>query len=264
MHLTIFFLLLIAHILGDFYLQTRQMAAEKQEHISAVLRHSAVYLGLTLLLTAGYLTGPTVLWLLGLSIFHAAVDWIFRKKDFPLLLLDQALHIAAIVLVAHICEEASGNALQHWVLHSGGFLADAWIWAMRPRRLAIFFFFLLNLKPANILIVKLLDQCGLNPQESGTRSGMSRRHRIHPAPPRERSQTPALNPGAVIGCLERIMTLVLILCGEYLAGTLVVALKSIGRIKKLEDKEFSDKFIIGSLFSLMIPVLSAIAIHTLP
>lgn len=239
MNLSIFFLLLIAHVLGDFYLQPAKMVEGKQSRIGALLLHAAIYMGVTLLCTAGYLAVSLALYLLGLSVFHLIVDWVFRQKDFTRLLIDQSLHIAAIALVSLLCTGISGNVLHRWILDLGGFPAMAWSWVMTPRRLAIVFFVLFNLKPANILIVKLLRQCGLN-------------------------NTPAAkNSGAVIGNLERILTFILILCGEYLAGTLVVALKSIGRIKKLDDKEFSDKFIIGSLFSLMIPVLSVIIINVI-
>ena len=185
------------------------------------------------------MTVPLALCLLGLSAFHFVVDWIFRNKNFTGLLIDQTLHIGAIALVTYILSYVSGD-LRTWFAYSGGFLPEAWAWAMAPRRLAILFFILFNIKPANIWIVKLLDQCGLGSEESQ-----------------------GSNRGAVIGSLERLLTFILILCGEYLAGTLVVAIKSISRIKKLDQPDFSDKFIIGSLFSLMIPVLSVIVINLL-
>ena len=240
--MTIFLLLLIAHVLADFYFQSDRMVEKKRTGIGALLWHSAIYLVFTLLCTIGYLTVPMALFLLGLAVFHFIVDWVFRKKDFIRLLIDQALHIAAIAFVSHILAYGAGNGLHPWLTYSGGFLSGAWAWAMAPRRLAIFLFILFNIKPANILIIKLLNQCGLSNEES---------------------QGPGSNRGAVIGSLERILTFILILCGEYLAGTLVVAIKSIGRIKKLDQPDFSDKFIIGSLFSLMIPVLSVIIINVL-
>jgi hypothetical protein len=228
--MTIFFLLMIAHVLADFYFQSERMIERKQTRIGTLLWHSAIYFAFTLLCTIGFLTVPMALWLLGLSAFHFVVDWVFRKKNFARLLIDQALHVAAIAFVTHMIS-----------FYSGGFLVGVWAWAMAPRRLAILFFLLLNIKPANIFIVKLMEQCGLDSGPAGK-----------------------VTAGAVIGSLERLLTLILILCGEYLAGTLVVALKSIGRIKKLDEPDFSDKFIIGSLLSLMFPVLSAIIINLLP
>jgi len=239
MYTTVFVLLLIAHVLADYYFQSGKMVEKKQTRIGALLWHSATYLVFTLLLTIGHLTVSLALCLLGLSLFHFLVDWIFRNKTFTGLLIDQALHIGAIAFVTHVFFSISGD-LQPWLSYSGGFWPEAWAWAMAPRRLAILFFILFNIKPANILIVKLLDQCGLGSDESN-----------------------GPNRGAVIGSLERLLTFILILCGEYLAGTLVVAIKSIGRIKKLDQPDFSDKFIIGSLFSLMIPVLSVIIVNLL-
>jgi len=238
MYTTVFFLLLIAHILADYYFQSGKMVERKQSGIGALAWHSATYLVFTLLFTIGFLTIPLALCLLGLSLFHFIVDWVFRSKNFARLLIDQALHIGAIALVTYILTYLTGD-LHTWLMYTGGVWPKAWTWAMEPRRLAILFFLLCNIKPANILIVKLLDQCGLGGEESSKR-------------------------GAVIGSLERLLTFILILCGEYLAGALVVAIKSIGRIKKLDQPDFSDKFIIGSLFSLMIPVLSVIVINLLP
>jgi len=240
MYTTVFFLLLIAHVLADYYFQSGKMVERKQIRVGALLWHSATYLIFTLLLTIGFLTVPLALCLLGLAIVHFLVDWVFRTKNFTRLLIDQALHIGAIALVTYILTYLTGD-LQTWFIYTGGFWPAAWAWAIQPRRLAIVFFLLFNIKPANILIVRLLDQCGLGGEEAN-----------------------GTNRGAVIGSLERLLTFILILCGEYLAGTLVVAIKSIGRIKKLDQPDFSDKFIIGSLFSLMIPVLSVIIINLLP
>lgn len=240
MYTTVFFLLLIAHVLADYYFQSGKMTEDKQTRIGAILWHSATYLVVSLLFTIGFLTVPLALCLLGLFIFHFVVDWVFRTKNFTRLLIDQALHIGAIALVTYILTYVTDD-LRSWLMYSGVFWPEAWTWAIDPRRLAILFFLLFNIKPANILIVKLLDQCGLGSEDTG---GSKR--------------------GAVIGSLERLLTFILILCGEYLAGTLVVAIKSIGRIKKLDQPDFSDKFIIGSLFSLMIPVLSVIVINSLP
>jgi hypothetical protein len=69
--------------------------------------------------------------------------------------------------------------------------------------------------------------------------------------------------GRAIGVLERAVALTLVLQGQFGALGLVVAAKSIARFKALEDREFAEYFLIGTLTSLLAALLGGIALRTL-
>jgi hypothetical protein len=61
--------------------------------------------------------------------------------------------------------------------------------------------------------------------------------------------------GRVIGCLERMILAVGIVTHSWEVLAAVIALKTIGRFKDLDDKPFTDYFLVGSLFSVLWAVL---------
>ncbi len=67
--------------------------------------------------------------------------------------------------------------------------------------------------------------------------------------------------GRAIGVLERALTLTFVLLGQYGAAGLVVAAKSLARFKPLEDREFAEYFLVGTLASLMLAVAGGVAVH---
>jgi hypothetical protein len=69
--------------------------------------------------------------------------------------------------------------------------------------------------------------------------------------------------GRVIGVLERFLTLILVLLGQWGALGLVVAAKSVARFRELEDKDFSDYYLIGTLASLLVAVGTGLILHAL-
>jgi hypothetical protein len=69
--------------------------------------------------------------------------------------------------------------------------------------------------------------------------------------------------GRTIGVLERALVLTLVLLGQYAALGLVIAAKALARFKALEDREFAEYFLIGTLTSLLLALLGGIAIRSL-
>jgi hypothetical protein len=64
--------------------------------------------------------------------------------------------------------------------------------------------------------------------------------------------------GATIGVLERILTIALMSGGPTAIG-LVIAAKTLARHKELDDKPFAERYLIGTMSSVTIAVLSALA-----
>lgn len=69
--------------------------------------------------------------------------------------------------------------------------------------------------------------------------------------------------GRAIGVLERAIALTLVLLGQYGALGLVVAAKSLARFKALENRDFAEYFLIGTLASLLLALLGGVALRAL-
>ncbi len=69
--------------------------------------------------------------------------------------------------------------------------------------------------------------------------------------------------GRAIGVLERALTLTFVLLGQYGAVGLIIAAKSLARFKALEDREFAEYFLIGTLASLLLAVLGGLGMKLL-
>lgn len=113
----IFIYLLIAHLIGDWIIQTSWMANEKSKHLGPLLAHVFTYH--IFVFAALYLVGVPLaanLWAtLFLAAAHAILDnrrfefwWLNRikkveEKDVPIWLLlgvDQSFHLILIILVS--------------------------------------------------------------------------------------------------------------------------------------------------------------------
>jgi hypothetical protein len=66
--------------------------------------------------------------------------------------------------------------------------------------------------------------------------------------------------GAAIGALERVLVVVLTISGGPVAIGFVVAAKTLARFKKLDkDKDFAERYLLGTLASVTIALVSALA-----
>src|SRR5438309_127262 len=69
--------------------------------------------------------------------------------------------------------------------------------------------------------------------------------------------------GRTIGALERALALTLVLLGEYAAVGWIIAAKSLARFKALEDREFAEYFLIGTLASFLLALLAGLGMRLL-
>ena len=98
----LFLSLLIVHIIGDFYLQTDKLCAQKeQKHIySWFLYTHAALIGLL----SWLIVGDIMFWKCALiiTISHLVIDTAktYCKSNFTTFVIDQLLHIAILWLIA--------------------------------------------------------------------------------------------------------------------------------------------------------------------
>lgn len=71
------------------------------------------------------------------------------------------------------------------------------------------------------------------------------------------------NAGEWIGVLERLIALTFVLTGNLTALAFALTAKSIARFKELEDKQFSEYYILGTSASLIVALFTGMAIRLL-
>ncbi|NLB23383.1 MAG: DUF3307 domain-containing protein [Clostridium sp.] len=235
-------LFLIAHVLGDFYLQSKAIAKGKQTSFKNLVIHGIVYL-LAMAMVILPLLGLTFLkWVLLAASLHFLVDWFkilfTRKRSLTdknktrLYLMDQLLHVillAGTVFLAAQVETIQWTNLmslliEYFNLEIGLFLK--WMLAL-----------LIVIKPVSITIGIVLWQyqpITVDKEEVG-----------HPG------------VGALIGILERLIILVMLSQSQYAAIGFVLTAKSIARYNKLiENPQFSEYYLLGTLLSMLLVIVT--------
>jgi hypothetical protein len=89
--------------------------------------------------------------------------------------------------------------------------------------------------------------------------------------PRQEPSVPSGAPariGATIGALERLLIVVFVMVGAEAAVGFVIAAKTLARFKQLDDRGFAEYYLLGTLASVSVAILSAIvakaALGTIP
>ncbi len=77
------------------------------------------------------------------------------------------------------------------------------------------------------------------------------------------SQYAVRNAGKIVGILERSIILILAAIGEISAIGFVIAAKSIARFKELNDKEFAEYYLIGTMLSVLLALVGGLAAKSL-
>ena len=122
----IYKLLVSGHFIGDFYLQTDNIAKEKRSNDKALAKHSLLY-GLAILCSSIFIIIPKeimkyVLFAAVIAALHYAVDFIKRiikKKEHPkinnnvaVFLLDQIIHIVMMLVICKVFKFTEVTSVQ--------------------------------------------------------------------------------------------------------------------------------------------------------
>ena len=187
MNSTLFLSLVLAHIIGDFYLQTDKCCEQKEarKFKSWFLYVHAITIGLL-----SWIIVPSCgfgLWALLIAVSHFAIDAvkIHCPKGLWSFVIDQLLHLGILAAISTIYEMTKELPLQMIDIPSS-FSTPLLILAV-----------LLCMKPANILIKLILEKYQVGESESCDN---------------------IKNAGALIGNLERILTIVFVLLGQFVFG----------------------------------------------
>ncbi len=231
----LFLKLFLAHILGDFVLQTNAVVKSKQKN---KMRSPAFYIhillhGLLILLLVWDLN----FWLPALVIMatHFLIDVMriyipAKKRNVTFFLLDQALHI---VVLAGVVLWWENTAVSVGFLHSPFFLiyATGIVFVTLPTSVII-----------RIMVAKWYEAA--RPPDDDTLQ----------------------NAGSFIGMLERLFILLFVLIGRWEGVGFLIAAKSVFRfadIKGQPNRKLTEYFLIGTLLSIGLAILTGLAMNYL-
>lgn len=229
MSFPLFYKLMLAHLIADFCLQTDDTCQDKQRfHFRSV--HLCIHTIVVFILSCIASSGNRMMAIAIMIAFtHFLIDG-FKSfipklsgyKGLVVFLLDQTLHITVLIL---ICTSSAFTATE--TIMSCANLADF------TQVIIILCATIMCGKPANIIIKFLLNGLNINSIKGKTNSDDK--------------------VGAKIGSLERLLSVILIIIGQYEAVGLVITAKSILRFKD-EDGPRTEYVLIGTLISYMIAI----------
>lgn len=240
--------LLLGHVVADFYLQTERVAREKGQNFRALGVHGAHILLAQFVAALPVWGWPLFPAILGLTMVHLAIDatvkpFLSRRWAAPLTLffLDQALHIATLWLV--------------WMhVRNGSLAASAWfqvpssaLRALAQAGIVSSGYIFLGTGGTVVVRTVLGRFPQLIPGAPGAGAGAHGDEHNH-------AESPAYAMGREIGTLERYLAALLVLLGHWGALGLVIAAKSLARIKEFEDRDFANYYLLGTLSSLLTAV----------
>ncbi len=241
-------ILLFAHIVGDFYLQTECMARKKGNKYIWILVHCFYYWAVLSVIFLGLLSRQTLIyafWVAGAHLVIDSIKYLYMNHKKPtapesirnIFFVDQAVHLASLMIVAYILAVRGSTLGIYGYGNVASFFEALNISPQLALRWALVI--LIVHKPANIVISKLLTI-----YKPGVETGNNTRDK---------------NAGRFIGSLERIVMVILISADQYAAIGLVLTAKSIARYERItKDPEFSEYYLLGTLLSTLIAIVASL------
>lgn len=258
---------LIGHLIADFLLQSANMAELKKEKKRYWIGHSAIYAAIFIVLSFVCLTPKfAIIYASIIAITHCIVDLlriILDKKSinkpqvqFTLFVIDQIIHI---IIVIALCFLLNLDA------YINGFYCKVSEFTNFTNIVLYSLLFLSLTNPSAVFVKKLLSMLFAKDDDKEKIKTASNKKRdknttVQKSVEEDDETNDNPNVGFTIGILERVITAVLLLCNQYSAIGLVLTAKSIARFKQLEKRDFAEKYLIGTLTSLLISLIATIII----
>ena len=222
---------LLAHLVSDFYLQTEKSCKNKADnafksrhlYIHALIIFACAWL---LSLNVGYWWAALLI-----AVLHLIIDGLKSvcKNLKGAFFIDQLLHVAVIVVAVMLYNKVGTIALPTWLPETKVLL---WIVA-----------FMFCLRPANFFIQNIFKDAKISIPDSGKEQSLP-------------------NAGRVIGNVERMLTLVFVMLGQYEAIGFLLAAKSLLRFRETDTVK-SEYVLVGTLLSFGIAILMGVAVKLL-
>jgi len=241
-----FLVVLLAHLLGDFPLQSSAMVRAKQQGIRAYLAHGTVHLVVLVLCVAVFIGVQwlTSFWFWMMAALYIATHLGIDRAKQGLVrtakladsasvpILDQALHVCTMVALAWFLIRPSWAALKSQF---------SWSTATGDRVLEAGIVYVAVVFAGGYLIRYLTRNLAAGIERPGETAEQVR------------------NAGMYIGWLERFLVLTAILVQSPSMVGLILTGKSIARFPELKER-FAEYFLIGTLLSIGLAVLGGLVL----
>ena len=276
-------LLLIAHLIGDFFLQPVKLVEQKKNSIKGLIIHTIIYtlmIALVLLLFGNI--WEIIFWTFLIFISHFAIDYVRIKINknnknnnirFYSFVIDQLIHVLILVINAFFIE-SDLNVIGMFfydieILREIGFnniinYSLSILIVLKPSSIFIkyFFDFIFIKKEKNFTdekenIITSYNLIISNENKVEKKIEISQQKVVDNLKEKNNDSD---NLGSLIGILERVIILLLGALGLYGSIALVLTAKSLARFKQLENKKFAEKYLVGTLISLIIAILALLVI----
>lgn len=227
----LFFLLLVAHFVADFYLQKHSWImckVKNKERSVGLLKHMTVHLILTsvaILLSGIALNYAGLIALFVIIVTHYLIDiWkTYRSFVLKYFLIDQIGHLLVIAIIA---SWLSGLSLEQ--------AANAIVGFFDAKTLMLIGLYLFLCKPVSLLITLSLTKYTQQFDES------------------EKANEGLASAGEFIGYFERGLIVTFILLGQFTGVGFLLAAKSVfrfGDMRRQSDRKLTEYIMLGTLFS---------------
>lgn len=235
-------LILLGHVIGDFYAQTDKMAEKKKESTKYMLLHCLIY---TIVIGIGlYILDQRILEVLIISCFifacHLITDLLKRKYDrkftkleYAIFLIDQLIHMIILFGTFYISKNCFCFQIDNNVMINNKNINNYIVTALTV---------LVCWKPAAIFVALVFKIISKTIEQADEKSN-------------EDIDDEEIKIGSWIGILEREIILILGLMGQFGAIGFVLTAKSLARFKQLENKSFAEKYLVGTLLSAFIAIV---------
>ena len=259
------FILIFMHILGDFYFQTNTIANKKigshsfWPNFKWLLIHVAIYTLFFLPLILMVSSWKSVILLVIIFVSHLLIDGLscfFKKKKCfksVVFIIDQILHIAMLLAIGYFAPNYM--TFKPWQ-----------ILVTYQKQFELIVCLLLLMKPSSVLIDIIFSDIDFNVQSSKINNNQTQENleiqkfnnkndinSENNVKSSEKKKT--LDPGLIIGMVERFIAFILTIANAYGALAIIVTVKTWARQNEIKDiKGFGNKYLIGTLLSLAIAI----------
>lgn len=219
---------LLAHLVSDFFLQTEESCKDKTDN---TFKSKHLYIHALITFACAWLFSLNVKYwwaALVISVLHLIIDGLKSvcKEQKNVFFIDQLLHLAVIVVTVLLYNKLNAVALPTWLPETNVLL---WIAA-----------FMLCLRPTNFIIKNIFKDAKISVPDGGEENSLP-------------------NAGRIIGNVERLLTLVFVMMGQYEAIGFLLAAKSLLRFRETDTVK-SEYVLVGTLLSFAMAILSGVIV----
>jgi len=254
---TILSLLFIAHLLGDFYFQSDKLAIEKNIKWHKMALHGFIYTLCIIALINLFFENASLLFPLLLAAIHLLIDVLKRlflryrrtkKHPIRLFFTDQVVHFVTILVIAWFYASTQHIALSTLSTTLHEIYSNLFVNIPAYQAIHLICVLLFVWKPSAMITAMVLETVRYKQQPKQSIDVSENNVSI------EQKK----NAGRYIGILERLLTVIFIIMGQYTAIAFTLTAKSVARFKELENADFAEQYLIGTLMSQLLAIVSTV------